>query len=114
MIRFFCENCGNRVKASDKICRKCGRFFYQVRCGNCNHEGPVEHFMAGCPQCGYSKWGTENEVHDVHDVHEETDLFGGQEPIYRKKMIPYQAFVLIGGFVFVIFIMTALLYVASR
>ena len=51
--RFFCENCGEEVKPSAKVCPKCGAFFTNVRCPRCNFTGKAHEFSRGCPVCGY-------------------------------------------------------------
>lgn len=56
-IRFYCEKCGTRVRARDKVCQTCGSFFFQVRCPVCNYQAGVDEFRQGCPGCGYA--GTE-------------------------------------------------------
>lgn len=52
--RFFCEHCHGEVKASDRICPHCSRFFGKVRCPQCGLTGSAERFTAGCPSCGYA------------------------------------------------------------
>lgn len=51
--RFFCENCGEEVKPTAKVCPKCGAFFTSVRCPRCNFTGKAHEFTRGCPVCGY-------------------------------------------------------------
>lgn len=51
--RFFCENCHTEVRAEDKVCPACGRFFGLVRCPRCNFTGESYLFRRGCPSCGY-------------------------------------------------------------
>lgn len=58
-MKFFCENCGGRVKARDRICPHCGRFFSKVRCPVCSFQGTADRFVMGCPQCGYMGFSAE-------------------------------------------------------
>lgn len=51
--RFFCENCGEEVKPTAKVCPSCGAFFTNVRCPRCNYTGKAHEFAQGCPVCGY-------------------------------------------------------------
>ena len=51
--RFFCENCGEEVKPTAKVCPKCGAFFTNVRCPRCSFTGKAHEFSMGCPVCGY-------------------------------------------------------------
>ncbi|MFP4644862.1 MAG: hypothetical protein ACLFM0_10945 [Spirochaetales bacterium] len=51
--RFFCENCHTEVRAKDKVCPSCGRFFGAVRCPRCSFTGEAKLFREGCPSCGY-------------------------------------------------------------
>ena len=51
--RFFCENCGQEVKPTAKLCPHCGAFFTNVRCPQCNYTGKAHEFTRGCPVCGY-------------------------------------------------------------
>lgn len=53
--KFFCENCGEEVPEKAKICTHCGKFFTNVRCPKCGHQGNHRDFSNGCPNCGYSK-----------------------------------------------------------
>ena len=52
--KFFCENCGEEVKENAKICTHCGKFFTNIRCPKCFHQGDSREFKNGCPECGYS------------------------------------------------------------
>ena len=52
--KFFCENCGEEVKENAKICTHCGKFFTNIRCPKCFHQGDSKEFKNGCPECGYS------------------------------------------------------------
>ena len=51
--RFYCENCGEEVRPTAKVCPKCGAFFTNVRCPRCNYTGKAHEFTRGCPVCGY-------------------------------------------------------------
>ncbi|MFP4301556.1 MAG: zinc ribbon domain-containing protein [Spirochaetaceae bacterium] len=51
--RFYCENCGEEVKPTAKVCPRCGAFFTNVRCPRCNYTGKAHEFTRGCPVCGY-------------------------------------------------------------
>ena len=51
---FFCEHCGAEVGRNDRACRRCGRFFSNVRCPSCGFTGSESLFGGGCPACGYS------------------------------------------------------------
>ena len=51
--KFYCENCSEEVKQNDKFCKKCGRFFSNVRCPKCGKIGSSNSFSNGCPSCGY-------------------------------------------------------------
>ncbi|MFW6368781.1 MAG: hypothetical protein ACOCZ9_03490 [Spirochaetota bacterium] len=51
--RFFCENCHTEVRAEDKVCPSCGRFFGKVKCPRCEFTGEARLFRRGCPSCGY-------------------------------------------------------------
>lgn len=51
--RFFCENCHTEVRAEDKVCPSCGRFFGHVKCPRCEFTGEPRLFRRGCPSCGY-------------------------------------------------------------
>jgi uncharacterized membrane protein YvbJ len=51
--RYFCENCGNEVRAGAASCPSCGRAFTAVRCPKCGFEGTAAQFKNGCPACGY-------------------------------------------------------------
>ena len=52
--KFFCEYCGTEVKANDRVCSHCGKFFASVRCPACGYSGVSRDFRAGCPVCGYA------------------------------------------------------------
>lgn len=52
--KFFCEHCGAEVGRVEKACKRCGRFFSNVRCPSCGYTGREELFVEGCPVCGYS------------------------------------------------------------
>ena len=54
-VKFYCEFCGEQVRASDKVCSHCGSFFTKVRCPACSFEGDAKLFQQGCPACGYSE-----------------------------------------------------------
>lgn len=53
--KFFCEHCGFEVSSKAKVCTHCGRFFSSVRCPKCGREGSSQEFIHGCPDCGYAK-----------------------------------------------------------
>jgi ssDNA-binding Zn-finger/Zn-ribbon topoisomerase 1 len=69
--RFYCENCGREVRAGDKICPYCKRFFSSVRCPACSFSGPASLFVQGCPACGYASptgTGDDLERYDPEEV----------------------------------------------
>ncbi len=53
--KFFCENCGALVDASERKCPSCGLTFNGVRCPECGFIGEQRDFSSGCPSCGYLK-----------------------------------------------------------
>ena len=54
MQKFFCDNCGTKVKKDSVRCPKCGRYFRSVKCPECGFAGNPELFTDGCPSCGYA------------------------------------------------------------
>jgi len=52
--RFFCDNCSSEVPFNAKNCPGCGRFFASIRCPHCGFTSEDNHFIQGCPRCGYS------------------------------------------------------------
>jgi hypothetical protein len=105
-VSFYCEHCGKAVKARDKICKSCGRFFTKVKCPKCSFEGPGEQFIMGCPVCGFQGKGhdlnrgkNDIEIYDLDyikhgmplmSVGSESDEKGGKEIIQKKKPFPFK------------------------
>lgn len=50
---FYCESCGEKVKASSGACPRCGVRFQAVKCPRCDFSGEAGLFRKGCPSCGY-------------------------------------------------------------
>ena len=112
MVHFFCEYCEKEVRAKDKICPHCRKLFSHVSCPQCEYRGSAEHFLMGCPGCGYTGGGK------LEAVYEEVDLFDRQKlPIYFKRytgVFPDWLFALVGIFFFVIFMIAAFIFFVSR
>ena len=85
--KFFCENCGEEVKENAKICTHCGKFFTNIRCPKCFHQGDSSEFKNGCPECGYSN--NKNNFNQK-DENESKKYNGNFFKNYIKKYYPEQ------------------------
>jgi uncharacterized membrane protein YvbJ len=113
-VHFFCEHCGKEVRARDKVCPHCGKFFSQVRCPECDYQGPAEHFAMGCPQCGYSGHGKVEAVYEDVDVGSSS---GKKPPSYLKKSsspIPDWIFGLVGVVFFLVFVAMVVVFFITQ
>ncbi|MGI9256693.1 MAG: zinc ribbon domain-containing protein [Salinispira sp.] len=111
MVHFFCENCGSKVRSRDKICPKCGKFFYQVRCSNCNHEGAVERFLRGCPICGYREDQPPQQPQQQAFPGYNTELYNTRAPVAERNMLTDWIFTVLGVCIFIGFMVAVLIYI---
>lgn len=78
-VKFYCEFCGEEVRANDRICPHCGSFFSQVRCQACGFSGDSRLFLRGCPQCGFQSGPSGKAAGKAGDLSRSLD--GGLERI---------------------------------
>ncbi len=120
MVHFFCENCGNKVRSRDKICPKCGKFFYQVRCSHCNYEGAVERFLRGCPICGYREEQPPQRPKQAQRPKQplpqaflghNAELYNTRAPAAERNMLTDWIFTVLGVCIFIGFMVAVLIYI---
>lgn len=62
MKKFYCQGCGSEVPLKAKKCPNCDKEFGSVLCPKCNYTGSSDEFHNGCPQCGYLKKKTKENI----------------------------------------------------
>ncbi|MFW5812407.1 MAG: zinc ribbon domain-containing protein [Alkalispirochaetaceae bacterium] len=110
--RFFCENCGEQVKPTAKVCPGCGAFFTNVRCPRCSYTGKAHEFSQGCPVCGYlgrisSPRREEGGSFPMAEHSSRTSRRGG---VGRRRERPWWLFPMILIFLVLSFILLSIIY----
>lgn len=95
MQKFFCDNCGTKVKKDALRCPKCGRYFRSVKCPECGFSGSPGLFNDGCPSCGYAAEKIGSEFPGEQDFLPESS---GRKfsDLFYKRIIPILIAVFIG------------------